>query len=222
MKRLLLAATLALGAGVAVGEAPKEKVLFEENFTDTLGRDWSWLREIPGHWKIDKERKELLIRPVWSEGNLKNLLLRTVPDIKDGPIAVEVHLNLVPSGDYEYAGLIWYFDDKNFVAIRKGPHGGDGTILSLVRRKEGKGDGPPSAPKNVVYNDPSIDLRMVVAGAKVTGWYRASSTDKWQSLGEVEMPSSGAAKVGFRTGNGDGPKPSWARFSKFRILQIGN
>ena len=61
---------------------------------------------------------------------------------------------------------------------------------------------------------------MVVAGAKAQGWYRASSTDKWQSLGEVEMPSSGAAKVGFRTGNGDGPKPSWARFSKFRILQL--
>ena len=176
---------------------------------------------IPDHWKIDKERKELLIQPVWSEGNLKNLLLRAVPDGKESPLAIEVHVAHVTSGDYEYSGLIWYFDDKNFVAIRKGPHGDDGKILSLVRRKAGKGDGPPSAPKNVIYNDPEIDLRMVVDGAQATGWYRASSRDEWQSLGAVELPSSGAAKVGFRTGNGDGPRPSWARFSRFRILQSG-
>ena len=139
----------------------------------------------------------MLIRPVWAEGNLKNMPLRTAPEVKDKPVAIEVHVEHVPSGNYEYSGLIWYFDDNNFVAIRKGPHGEDGTILSLVRRKAGKGDGPPSAPKNVVYNDPSVDLRMVVTGTKAQGWYRASSKDKWQSLGEVELPSSGAAKTGF-------------------------
>jgi Beta xylosidase C-terminal Concanavalin A-like domain len=214
---------VALGSGagpVPSADPPGEKVLFEENFTDAPAEGWSWLREIPDHWKMDKERKELLIRPVWSEGNLKNLLLRRAPDVKQGAVAVEVHVDHVTSGDYEYSGLIWYFDDQNFVAIRKGPHGEDGNTLSLVRRKAGKGDGPPSAPKSVVDNDPAVDLRLVVAGAKATGWYRASSTDEWQSLGEQEMPGSGAAKVGFRTGNGDGPKPSWARFSKFRILQL--
>jgi hypothetical protein len=212
---------LSAGAGTAPSaDPPAEKVLFEENFTDAPGEGWSWLREIPDHWKVDKERKELLIRPVWSEGNLKNLLLRPAPEVKERAVAVEVHVDHVTSGDYEYSGLIWYFDDQNFVAIRKGPHGEDGDILSLVRRKAGKGDGPPSAPKNVVYNAPAVDLRLVVAGAKVAGWYRASSTDEWQSLGEQELPTSGAAKVGFRTGNGDGPKPSWARFSKFRILQL--
>jgi len=209
------------GAWTLHANQPSEKVLFEENFTDTLGKDWSWLREIPNRWKIDKERKELLISPVWSEGNLKNIPLRTAPDLKEGPIAVEVHISHEPRDDYEYSGLIWYFDDKNFVAIRKGPHGDDGKILSLVRKKANKGDGPPSAPKNVICKEPSVDLRLVITEVKAQGWYRASSTDKWQPLGEVEMPSSGAAKVGFRTGNG-GDNPSWARFSKFRILRLGS
>jgi hypothetical protein len=39
-------------------------------------------------------------------------------------------------------------------------------------------------------------------------------------VGEVERPSSGAANVGFRTGNSEGDKPRWTRFSKFRILQL--
>ena len=205
---------------VRTADSPGERVLFEQEFTEAPGKGWSWLREIPDHWKTDKDRKELLICPVWSEGNLKNVPLREVPYVKESPIAIEAHINHEPKGDYEYCGLIWYFDDQNYVAIRKGPHGDDGKILSLVRRKAGKGDGPLSAPKNVVYDKPSVDLRMIVAGAHTQGWYRASIADKWQSLGEVELPSSGAPKVGFRTGNGEGDKPSWARFSRFRILQL--
>jgi beta-xylosidase len=168
---------------------------------------------------MDKERKELLISPVWSEGNLKNIPLRPAPEVSQGALAIEVHVEHVPTGDYEYAGLLWYYDDKNFVAIRKGPHGEDGRILSLVRRKAGLGDGPGSAPKNVIYNEPGVDLRMVIAAGKAQGWYRAASTDPWQSLGEVELPGHGAAQVGFRTGNGE-TNPSWARFSKFRLLQL--
>jgi hypothetical protein len=160
---------LMLGCGAWTARAADmsgEKALFEENFTDAPGKGWSWLRELPDHWKIDKERKELLISPVWSEGNMKNIPLWTVADVKTGPLAIEVHVEHAPTGDYEYAGLIWYFDDKNFVAIRKGPHGEDGKILSLVRRKAGNGDGPPSAPKNVVFNEPGVDLRMVIAGGR--------------------------------------------------------
>lgn len=217
---LVLLLMLGSGAGrVRSADLPREKVLFEENFTDPPGKDWSWLRELPQHWKIDKDRHELLISPVWAEGNLKNIPLWTIPDLKDGSLAIEVHLDHVPTGEYEYAGLILYFDDNNYVAIRKGPHGDDGRILTLLQRKAGVQDRPPSS-KDLIFNEPVVDLRMVIAGGKAQGWYRASSTDQWQSLGEVDLPGTGPAKVGFRTGNGDGPKPSWARFSKFRILHL--
>ena len=144
---------------------------------------------------------------------LKNVPLRDAPDIKKGPFAVEVHINHVPAGDYEFSGLMWHFDDKNFVVIRKGPHGNDGKTVALLRIKEGKGEWI----KSVGYKDPEIDLRLIVAETKAQGWYRASNTEKWQMIGEVEMPGRGAAKVGFRTGNGEGGS---ARFSRFRILQL--
>jgi len=206
-----------VGAGAwadAAADPPREKVLFEENFTDAPGKGWSWYREIPDHWKIDKERKELLIQPVdgWMP-NLKNVLLRDAPDIKEAPLGIEVHVDHMPKGDYEFAALMWYFDDKNFVVIRKGPHGDDGKVLSLVRLKEGKAN----LSKYLTYNDPGIDLRMIVTETKAQGWYRASATEKWQSIAEMEMPSKGAAKIGLRTGNGEG---GWVRFSKFRILQL--
>src|SRR5665213_3565554 len=98
-----------LGAGAwraLSADLPGEKVLFEENFTEAPGKGWSWLRETPDHWKIDKERKELLISPVWSEGNMKNIPLRTAPDLKEGPIAIEAHVDHEPTGDYEFCGLV--------------------------------------------------------------------------------------------------------------------
>jgi hypothetical protein len=206
----------AVAGTLRAADPPGGNVLFEENFAEPPDQGWSWLNEIPNRWKTDKQRKELLISPVWSTGNLKNILLRAVPDGQGGPLAIEAHLDHVPTGDYEYAGLIWYFDDKDFVTIRKGPHGDDGKTLS-VKRVKGE---EIFSHKPVIYNEPSVDLRLIVTDGKAQGWYRAASTDKWQLIGEVEMSSRGAAKVGFRTGNGDGPKPSWARFSKFRILQL--
>jgi beta-xylosidase len=118
-----------------------------------------------------------------------------------------------------FAVLVFPFqyhqNDQNYVTVWKGPHGDDGKTLWVARCKAGKLESPAM----VVYNEPGVDLRMLVTGAKVQGFYRASSTDKWRSIGEVEMPDSGAAKVGFRTGNGE-LKQSWARFSKLRMLQL--
>jgi hypothetical protein len=102
---------------------------------------------------------------------------------------------------------------KNFVVIRKGPHGDDGKSVALLRLKDGKGEWI----KSVAYKDPEIDVRLVVTETKAQGWYRASSKEKWQLIAEVELPGSGAAKVGLRTGNGEGGS---ARFSRFRVLQL--
>ena len=147
---------------------------------------------------------------------------RAVPDSKDGPVAIEVHVSHVPKADYEVSGLTLYFDDNHFVNLQRELMGDAKTgkvQLFMWGRKAGN---KLTSPKNVIYNEPDIDLRMVLTGTKVEGWYRASSTDKWQSLGEMELPSNGAAKIGLRTNNGEEDKLSWVRFSKFRIVQLGN
>ena len=65
MKRLLLAAMLGvLATGVAgADKAPKGKVLFEEQFTGELGKEWSWVREDPKAWRIEKGVLLLRILP---------------------------------------------------------------------------------------------------------------------------------------------------------------
>jgi hypothetical protein len=201
-------------------DSPSEKVLFEENFTDTPGKGWSWLREIREHWKIDKDRKELLIRPVWAINGMRNAPLREIPDVKEGPIAIEVHVNHVPKADYEVSGLMLYFDDKNFVNFQRELMGDAKTGKVELFMWGQKGGNKMQPPKQVKYSEPGIDLRMIITKTKAEGWYRASSTEKWQSVGELDLPDQGIAKVGLRTNNGEEDKPSWVGFSKFRILQL--
>lgn len=215
---LLLVLLVARAEPARAADPPVEKPLFAEDFTGQLGNGWSWHHEIRDHWKIDAERKELAIQPVggWMPV-LNNVPLWAVPDAaKEGPLAVEVHIEHVARGEYEFAGLMWYLDDKNFVVLRKGPHGDDGKSVALLRINDGQGEWIKAVP----YEAPQIDLRMVVTAAKVEGWYRASSTEAWQPIADVELPGRGAAKVGLRTGNGEGDKPSWARFSKLRVWQL--
>jgi Beta xylosidase C-terminal Concanavalin A-like domain len=200
-------------------DAPLERVLFEENFRGPLGNGWSWYHEIRDRWKIDAERGELAIQPVggWMP-TLNNVPLCVVPeDRKDGSLAVEVSIEHAARGDYEFAGLMWYFDDKNFVVIRKGPHGDDGKSVALLRLKDGQGQWVKAVP----YEAAAVDVRMVVTGGKAAGWYRAANADAWQPIAEVELPGSGPAKIGLRTGNGEGDKLTRARFSRLRVLGVG-
>ena len=219
--KFVLLLMLGLGAWtVRSADLPSERILFEANFTDAPDNGWSWLREIPDHWRIDKERKELLIRPVWAVNGLKNTLLRAVPDGNKSPLAVDVHVDHVPQTDYEMSGLICYFNDDNFLHISRElmANGKDGKLF-MGGLKAGQRI-PHPMPKDVIYNDPGIDLRMVISQKTATGWYRTSTTEKWRFIDELELPSTAAAKIGFRTGNGEEDKPSWVRFSNFRILQF--
>jgi len=221
--RFALLVMLASGPWTAQSaEPPGEKVLFEENFTDAPGNGWSWLREIPDHWRIDKDRKELLIRPVWAVNGLKNTLLRALPDGNKGPLAIEVHIDHAPQADYELSGLICYFDDDNFLHISRELMGNnrDGKVRLFMGVLKAGQRMPRPMPKDVDYNDSGVDLRLVISQKTATGWYRTSSTEEWQLIDELEMPSAATAKIGFRTGNGEEDKPSWVRFSKFRILQL--
>jgi hypothetical protein len=78
----------ALGVGGDAG-----KVLFEETFANDLDKDWSWVRESRADWKLDKEKKQLLIHTMpgvslyMDARSLTNVLLRTPPEVKEGPLA---------------------------------------------------------------------------------------------------------------------------------------
>jgi hypothetical protein len=94
MKSLIVAAVVGtlVMASIATSKTADEKVLFEETFTDELGKGWSWVREDPKAWRIDKGA--LLIRTstgsLWqTDNNNHNLLLRTPPEAKPQRFALE-------------------------------------------------------------------------------------------------------------------------------------
>jgi hypothetical protein len=81
VKRLFLAAMLgALATGAAGADEPaKEKVLVEEQFTGELGKDWSWVREDPKAWRLEKGALVLRTLPGYlhaKSNDSKNILLR--------------------------------------------------------------------------------------------------------------------------------------------------
>jgi len=99
-----------------------KKVLFEDRFASSLGEGWSWVREDPKAWRV--ERGELLIRSLpgglYREmNNCNNLLLRTPPEIKKGKLIVEVTLHSQPKEQFEHAGIVWYRDDDDYIVLSK-------------------------------------------------------------------------------------------------------
>lgn len=220
LNSLLICALLCVGYGFARAADPgHQTILFEEKFAGKLADGWTWYHEVRGRWKVDAERKTLAIQPSggWMPA-LNNVPMRDAPDVsKEDRVAVEVHIEHAAKADYEFAGLMWYFDDKNFVVIRKGPHGDDGRSVALLELKDGKGVWIKSTP----YEAPGVDVRMVVTTSEIEAWYRPKSSDKWQLIGKTQIPEKQAAKIGLRTGNGEGDKPTWAEFSSLRVIKLG-
>jgi regulation of enolase protein 1 (concanavalin A-like superfamily) len=218
--RLLMAALLAalLGTVVAADEKDKEKLLFEDKFGEKLADSWSWVREDPRAWKLEKG--SLLIRTstggLWmKDNNCQNILLCTPPEVKEGGFAVEVLVENEPSNAFEHAGLTLYYDDDHYASLLK-EKVGNKQLVQLVSETQGK---PKVGFAEKAYEGKSVWLRMVVSGGKVRGLFRATDKDDWQLLGQCDLPGEGAARIGLLTGYAAKNAEHWSRFSSFRLLQ---
>jgi regulation of enolase protein 1 (concanavalin A-like superfamily) len=215
MKHLILPIFGLLSAGIWAFAADTEQVLFEEKFTADPGAGWSWVREEPKAWKVEKGVLALRTLPGYLHGNYnnsRNILLRKPPETNKGLI-VEVFLENQPMLQYEHAGLVWYYDDDHYVSLWKEKTGKEQEVL-MVHEKETK---PRFAQAR--YEGATVWLRLVIAEGKATSFYRPTDKDEWKQVGQFELPVKGEPKVGL--GSGCGPKDGerQARFSHFRILE---
>jgi regulation of enolase protein 1 (concanavalin A-like superfamily) len=196
----------------------KEKTLFAEEFKDKLSDGWTWVREDPKGWKLDKGT--LVVRTstggLWQkENDSGNILLRTPPKVQDGKLAVEVLVDIEPTNLFENAGLIWYTDDDNYVILVKEKIGNE-IHMQLVAEKDGKLE----AGSKKTFNDAkSVWFRMVVEKGKVTGSYRSAPKEDWETVGQCNLPR-GEPKVGLTTAYAPKDATHYTRFSNFRVLQI--
>ena len=227
--RSLLFAAIAAGVLLAIahgapgaGDGPRERVLFEDQFNGKLGDGWSWLYEDKENWRI--EGGKLQIRATggasfMKEHDGKNYLLRTPPDVKTGELSVEAFVENKPTSQYEHAGLMWFYDDDNFVCLNKECFGGKASIICFVEK-----DGIPVPKKektDIPYEAEGVWMRFRVNGKHIVGECRAVPTDPWREVGNGELPVKGPPTVGFHAGYA--PKKElnrWESFSHFKIAEL--
>ena len=210
----LIVAILASGAGA--GE--KEKPLFAEPFKDKLADGWTWVREDPKGWRLDKGTLVVTTSTggLWQkQNNSGNILLRTPPKVQDGKLAVEVLVDIEPTNQYENAGLIWYYDDDNYVIMVKERIDKD-INMQLVAEQ----NGGVKAGFHKKFEGKSVWVRMEVEGDKITGRYRVSPKDDWVTLGQCGLPVRGEPKVGLSTAYAPPGGKHFTHFSNFRMLQV--
>jgi len=211
----LVAAGLVMpGATILAAERP----VFVEEFGPQLSPGWSWVREDPQGWRLEDGALVMQVSTggVWeNHNNDRNVLLRAVPAEALPAFAIEVYLENAPENQYEYAGLILYYDDDNYAILNKERVGKQELILMTEKR------GKPVFPfVEKAYQPQAVWLRAVVAGRKVTGQYRSDTKSPWQTLGQCELPSATNLKVGLHTGYAAKSAQHKARFRHFKILAV--
>lgn len=220
MKRWLLVAILGILAtqGKGADEGSKEKVLFEEQFTGELAKEWSWVREDPKAWRIEKGALVLRTLPGYlhaKHNDSKNILLRPLPK-SDGTLAVEVHVESEPKVQYEHAGVVCYIDDDNYVSLFQEVLNGK-VELQMVTEKDAK---PHFAVAK--HEEKGVWIRLVISGRKITTQYKPSGKGEWKVVGQSDVPAGGAARVGVMAGGATKEAERYARFRSFRIVEIDN
>jgi len=203
----------------AHGVSAQEKILFTDPFVDKLADGWSWVREDPEDWRLDKGT--LVIRTsrgglFMKDNNGRNIPLRTPPEVKEGKLAVEVLVEIEPTNMYEDAGLIWYYDDDNHTILVKEKIGND-VLVHLFSERDAK----PGTAFHKKFNErKDVWFRMEVEPGKLSGPYRTSSKEEWLKLGQCDLPLRGEPKIGLTTAYAAKDAEHFTRFSNFRMLQI--
>ena len=198
------------------GDAAKEKVLFAEKFTDALDKDWSWVREDPKAWKLDKGALVLRTLPGYlhaKSNNSRNVLLRPLPK-SDKPLAVDVFVESEPKAQFEHAGIVWYQDDDNYVSLLQEVLGGK-VELQMVTERAAK----PSF-RTDPHKEKVVLMRLVINGGKITTRFKPAEKNEWKVVGVSDMPMKTPAKVGVMCGGAPKETDRYARFREFRILEI--
>ena len=88
---------------------------FRDDFNETLDAGWSWVREDPQNWSLTALPGALQINVAGGyvvAGTNPNLLLRPAPE---GNFQIQTQITFRPTRNYQFAGLIMYENDANFI-----------------------------------------------------------------------------------------------------------
>ncbi|MEM7585623.1 MAG: DUF1349 domain-containing protein [Acidobacteriota bacterium] len=207
------------------------ELVFSDDFSDDeVHASWSWLHGTPLRgWELSNGQLKLRTKGrLWQDENTqRNLLLTQVPPTQVSATGSEsgftVEVTVRNDGDfterYEHGGLIWYWDDDNWVTLTQLNHVQHKTQkIMLVHEVEGDGRAQDSQAEP--YTARQVTLRLVVEGRVFTGFYRATTEDAWTKLGLITFPNAmSSARVGLAAGDGPDTVAHWVTFDDFRLLR---
>jgi beta-xylosidase len=90
-------------------------ILFHDDFDQTLADGWSWQNEDAANWNLSTQSgwlEIMVLRGHIVTGNYSNLLLRAAPE---GDFQIETSLIFEPAANFQFAGLIVYQSDADFM-----------------------------------------------------------------------------------------------------------
>jgi len=189
--------------------------VFHDSFRGGLGEGWHWVREDATGWRATSGGLEIKVQPgnMWGgANNARNVLVRAVPDSKDGTVVVSVCLANRPTNQYEQVDLVWYYDDSHMVKI--GQELVDGRLSMVMGREER--DQCRTIAIHPIEGD-ELEVRFVVNGRGIRGEYRAVGEPEWKLGGETDLPANGRANVSLQCYQGPADVEHWARLWDFRV-----
>ncbi len=209
---------LAVVFGLGSGRAQANEIVFEDPFSGQLKAGWSWRRETPGAWHLQDGALHIRIEPgnMWGPANDgRNVLIRDLP-AGGGPWQISVTVSNQPTGQYEQADLVAYYDDSHMVKI--GFELVDGKRCVVMGREE-KDRTRTLAIVPLGAEISEVDLRLAIDGSALRGYYRTRGAKDWSEAGRCDLPGAGPPKVAIQCYQGVPGVEHWARISKFIVTR---
>nr|WP_143548096.1 hypothetical protein [Rhodopirellula sp. SM50] len=198
-------------------EAATETQPIVDTFQGSMRKQWRWLRENKDGWKLTDSGLQVLVEPgnMWGKANdAKNVLLHPVPQAWQDSVDVRVQLEQHPKKRWEQTNLVWYYSDSTMVKIGlEIEHG----ITNIVMGREEKDRTRTIA--IVPYPGETVQLRFVVDGPELSGFYRRPGEQDWIAVGKASLPEAPPAppQVSLQFYQGEADSGRWATARHFEM-----
>jgi len=204
MKRTILPVFVLLWISAGLFAADPQ-VVFEDKFDTKLGDGWAWLRENPKAWRVRDGALEICVEPGVAN-NVKNALLRPVPDRSKASYAIEVTITFTapPTNQYEQAGITWY---------QKGE-----PVFKLVHERIDGND--YMIPGKVPAPEKTVRLRLLITEDKYTAQFQPDAKGEFKTVASGNLAPSAEEQVSLQCYNGPTDVEHWMRFDDFRITEV--
>lgn len=191
--------------------------IFHDDFKGGLKPGWVWRREAPAAWRTTGLGLEIRALPgnMWGPANdATNLLWRALPQPLPETLSLSVTVSNQPTGQYEQADLVWYYDDSNMVKL--GQELVDGKLSIVMGREEGDRTRTIAI---LPLEAHEVRLRLTVTGDQIRGDFLPAGESGWIKAGECDLPQKGDPKACLQVYQGLKDQEHWVRIRDFRLSQ---